>query len=1041
MRTDECPPEETLLEYLRGSMSDGDVALLEQHVSDCPSCLDRALSLQAADLPAAVHLAGRGPQGLDDISEHDIADLKERLKSLPFVHSTRDTTSVADDASRDETSNKVGDMSFDFLAPPQQPGELGRLGGYRVLAILGKGGMGVVFQAEDLQLKRPVALKVMLPRLAADPVARERFLREAQAAAAVRHDNVVTIHQAGEVGPVAYLAMEFLEGQSLEDRLRGQAALPPNEVRDIGRQIAEGLAAAHQRGLIHRDVKPANIWLEASPGRMASPGRKSGEFRVKLLDFGLARPVEDDSHLTSAKTVIGTPAYMSPEQANADPVDVRSDLFSLGCVLYRLSTGQPAFAGGKSLQIMRAIVHDDPIPPRQLNPDVPADLSDLVMRLLAKDPAQRPESAQAVADALKILESPPAPVSMPDSSIHSRIRENAGESGPTRSRIRQNAGESRKLRLAFALALLLLVGAALAVYQIIFSTPHGTFIVKIDSKDVEARFMNGKLELLGADGKLKYTLTSSEANKTLPAGPYKIRVVGADGLTVDVPEFVMKKGDNITVHVVLKARAVARNDPDAKKVSLEPSKPAISLRLLVVSKRTGNAQIYLLDGGNEAINLTNSKTEDSAPACSPDGKKIAFCSNRDGAINIYVMDADGKNVAQLTKGITATCFPSWSPDGKKIVFSRYSGKTNLICIMDSDGGNVKQVGVGSDPALSPDGNKILFASLSNGKGFRVNVMDADGANVKQLTTSENIYGWVYPAWSPDGKKIAWADQVNSSLEIFVADSDGKNAKQLSDLGATNTFPVWSPDGKEIVFYHSTSGGAGMIFIMDANGANLRRVLREEAMMEFRPAWRPTAVEPSTIEAGWQSLLPGKELAGWWQHGVDDGLWRVEEGVLSFLPRPKQLGAPSILFTDDKSFDNFHLKMDFKVGKGKFAFLKFRAVELAKNAPSMKHFGEITVVMGETPHNCTAAIDMPGRKIRNGTENLYVPGTWATLDLFADGYEILVKVNGTTTSEWHDNKGRQGYSSKGHLALLIQQRESSAQFRNIQIKRLPATTAP
>ncbi len=221
----------------------------------------------------------------------------------------------------------------EFLAPPQAAGELGRLGGFRILKILGHGGMGVVFQGEDPRLGRQVAIKALLPHLAGSTSSQQRFLREARAAATLEHDHIVPILQVGEERGAPFIVMPLLKGESLEDRLRRDAALPLPEVLRIGRETAEGLAAAHEKKLIHRDIKPANLWLEAPRGR------------VKILDFGLARPVAQESCLTQHGAVIGTPAYMAPEQGGGQAVDTRCDLFSLGVVLYRLCTGQLPFHG------------------------------------------------------------------------------------------------------------------------------------------------------------------------------------------------------------------------------------------------------------------------------------------------------------------------------------------------------------------------------------------------------------------------------------------------------------------------------------------------------------------------------------------------------------------------------------------------------------------------------------------------------------------------------------------------------------------------
>ena len=288
---------------------------------------------------------------------------------------------------------------FDFLAPAQAADELGRLGSYRVLKVLGQGGMGVVFLAEDLRLGRPVALKAMRPEVAEEPGARERFLREARAIATLQHDNIITVYEVGEERGVPFIVMPLLEGMSLEDLLSkklpddGHAKVPVAEILRIGREIATGLGAAHERGVIHRDIKPANIWLDTAAGS-----------RVKILDFGLARSNRGEPSLTQLGAILGTPAYMAPEQARAQKVDGRADLFSLGVVLYRLCTGDLPFHGPSAIGMLIALATHEPPPPREVNRDVPQPLSDLVMKLLAKDPVQRISSAQEVLKEILAIE-------------------------------------------------------------------------------------------------------------------------------------------------------------------------------------------------------------------------------------------------------------------------------------------------------------------------------------------------------------------------------------------------------------------------------------------------------------------------------------------------------------------------------------------------------------------------------------------------------------------------------------------------------------
>jgi serine/threonine protein kinase len=275
-----------------------------------------------------------------------------------------------------------------FLRPSDRPGVLGTLGAYEVQGVIGQGGMGVVLKAYEPALQRLVAIKVMAAAIAGSATARRRFTREAQAAAAVCHDHIVAVHGVGEAGGLPYLVMQYVAGESLQARLDRTGPLELAEVVRIGLQAASGLAAAHALGLIHRDVKPANILLE------------DGLARVKITDFGLARTA-DDVGLTQAGVVAGTPEYMAPEQARGEQVDHRADLFSLGSVLYACCTGLPPFRGPTPLAVLRQVNDEAPLPIRSLNPDVPAWLEALILRLLAKDPADRFQSAAEVAGLLE----------------------------------------------------------------------------------------------------------------------------------------------------------------------------------------------------------------------------------------------------------------------------------------------------------------------------------------------------------------------------------------------------------------------------------------------------------------------------------------------------------------------------------------------------------------------------------------------------------------------------------------------------------------
>jgi serine/threonine protein kinase len=308
---------------------------------------------------------------------------------------------AADSAGASATASRPP-SELSFLGPPQQDDEIGRIGNYRILKQLGAGGMGLVFQAQDLVLDRVVALKVMKPVRDGMETLRRRFWREAKAAASLQHDHIVTIYQLGEDRDVLFLAMQFLEGEPLDARFKREGNLPVIEAVRIARQTAGGLAAAHDRRLVHRDIKPSNLWLEPIP---AERGASAPGCRVKILDFGLARVSTDARHsLTKTGVIIGSPGYMSPEQANGQRVDFRSDLFSLGCVLYRMCTGQDPFRGDSILSTMVALATEDPPAVQLLNPAVPAELARLINKLLMKEPAARPMMTRLVVEALADLE-------------------------------------------------------------------------------------------------------------------------------------------------------------------------------------------------------------------------------------------------------------------------------------------------------------------------------------------------------------------------------------------------------------------------------------------------------------------------------------------------------------------------------------------------------------------------------------------------------------------------------------------------------------
>ena len=371
-----CPATEELRQLVDGSLSGERQQECTQHLEACPSCQAKLeeVATGGSNLSAVV-------ERLYDSEPVPSAAYWPAIKAL---HGDVQPTIVP------ESGTRSRELALDFLQPATDPAYLGRLAQFDVMRVLGRGGMGLVLEAFDSRLQRSVAIKVLDPDLASDDVARQRFCREARTAASISHENVVAVHQVerSAEGALPFLVMQLITGESLEQRLARTGKLPVREVVRIGLQAAQGLAAAHAQGLIHRDIKPGNILLESTGDR------------VKLTDFGLAR-VADDVKLTRSGFVTGTPLYMAPEQALGEQPDPRSDLFSLGAVLYEMCAGQPPFAGNSALAILKQIADVPHQPLREVNPGTPDWLAETIDRLLAKRPADRIQSAPLLAELLE----------------------------------------------------------------------------------------------------------------------------------------------------------------------------------------------------------------------------------------------------------------------------------------------------------------------------------------------------------------------------------------------------------------------------------------------------------------------------------------------------------------------------------------------------------------------------------------------------------------------------------------------------------------
>ncbi len=497
-----CDPTRIEL-FLSQQLDDWEQAAFELHLDDCGDCRQQLEEAAASE----------------EIWSGVRNSLQDQKLSTDYMQS--------EDSANNSTSG--GDASFNLdavinlLSPTDDDRMIGRLGSYEVLGVIGSGGMGVVLKAFDAALNRYVAIKILSPHLGSSGAARKRFSREAQAAAAVVHDNVIEIYGVSDVNGLPYLVMPYVRDPSLQRRLDNAGPLALVEVLRVGMQTAAGLAAAHAQGLVHRDVKPANILLA------------DGVERVKLADFGLARAA-DDASLTMTGIIAGTPQYMSPEQARGDSVDQRSDLFSLGSVLYAMATGRMPFRAETSYGVLRRITDQEPKPIREINPDIPEWLCDIITKLMSKQPDDRFESASEVGE---LLEKCLAHVQQPTVV-------------PLPKEVCSNAVSSKNSERRFPLAKVLW-GTAFAFIVffagllISLELNKGTLTIECEADDIPVRITQG-------DTLVKELTVTKEGKKVrIAAGTYMIEIDGKfDGISIAKGTINLKRGETEVVRIVKK---------------------------------------------------------------------------------------------------------------------------------------------------------------------------------------------------------------------------------------------------------------------------------------------------------------------------------------------------------------------------------------------------------------------------------------------------------------------------------------------------------
>jgi WD40 repeat protein/serine/threonine protein kinase len=659
--------------------------------------------------------------------------LRQRVESLLRLHDRPDR--LLDQPAAQHLTADDGAEPLDFLEPSPKPGSLGRLGHYDVLEVAGRGGMGVVLRAFDEKLQRVVAIKVLAPTLAGDAAARQRFVREARAAAAVTHDHVIAVHAVEDDGPVPYLVMQFVHGRTLQEKLDRTGSLPLTETLRIGLQIAEGLAAAHRQGLIHRDIKPANILLENCVER------------VKITDFGLAR-VAGAARLTQSGVVAGTPHYMSPEQAQGQPLDPRSDLFSLGSVLYVMCTGQLPFPAESALGVLKRVCDDTAPSVRALNPAIPEWLEAIVARLHSKDPAARFETAQDVADLL--------------SRALARVQTGA-DPGATPTTITPRPRARHGWRMAALVGVLALIGCGVAWW---FFAGPGARRSDLSPQPWQPRAPLTPEELARLPDPL-----DDWRRKDIPPGLLSSAVGEASKAP---PGLIALLGDE-------------RFRLPSQEVTHWPAQTADGLLLALPCGNT--VVLYDTRTGGVVRTLTGHKGRAFRGSFSPDGKRYA-CGSQNGVIKVWNV-ASGKEEASCEDTGNEVWTTLFSGDGQQLVSA---GSQGAVKVWNATTGqevnppvDKQETGI-SCLAFNPQRTRLA----SGGLGGLVKIWDWPGGRLlKPLRRHTNPVQRI--AFSPDGALLATGSQ--NGVIIW----DAATFQPLRPLLAAGSGIVaFTPDGRTLV---------------------------------------------------------------------------------------------------------------------------------------------------------------------------------------------------------------------------------------------------
>ena len=584
----QCPDEQAWRLFVAGKLSSDESQSLREHSESCSTCQSTIQRVSVTPTPLAIDTVA---------TPHDTAKKNSELTNTkPFLR--------GDNQDCDPGSFEIEEFEFDhtLLTASERPGSLGRLGKYEVHKIIGSGAFGVVLKVFDEQLRRSVAIKILNRQFSSSATARRRFIREARAAAAVSHPNVVSIHAVEEQAGIPFLVMELVAGPSLRDRIADQTKLPPIEVIRLGAQIASGLAAAHAQGVVHRDIKPGNIMLEKNLDR------------VKITDFGLARVAVDNIELTSRGMAMGTPAYMSPEQVSGDNnnVDARSDLFALGCVLFAALVGHSPFQGRSALEMARRVADYDPAPLSQLDPTIPLFLSDLVEMLLKKNPDDRYQSAAEVAGLLNryLIALNQAPSDKFQSVLHDPLLR-------TQS-IKSVKSPRRFPRVILAAVALVAIAVGAALWQMLPNKPIENEQAKnAPSKNVGAN-PNGETNEANPESSTQAAAAEPQELTVSQSGDAQYRTL-SEAFAKVTPQTTIRVLDDATYRETLRISGTQRfsglkliAEKHARLAPRDPSKP--TPRLVEISRvndvvlkgwkidapKDGHA-VYIVEAGNVSL--------------------------------------------------------------------------------------------------------------------------------------------------------------------------------------------------------------------------------------------------------------------------------------------------------------------------------------------------------------------------------------------------------------------------------------------------------